>query len=105
LAPVGEPAPTIEDLSRKAEPYPLLRDILQPREHIDRIIENFDPLGRSSLLDEEPLDDVLRLFAAGLARNSRALVPSLTRREHHELSPDSYMHIGSSRRDEKDGSQ
>lgn len=44
LAPVGEPAPTLEELSRKAEPYPLLRDILQPRESIDHIIENFDPL-------------------------------------------------------------
>jgi len=105
LAPVGEPGPTIEEMSRKAERFPLMRDILEPREHIDRIIDNFDPLGRSSLLDEEAPDDVLRLFAAGLARNTTPLVPSLTRREHHELSPDSYMHVGSSRRDDTDGSQ
>lgn len=104
LALDGEPAPTLEEMSREAEPYPLLRDIVKAREGIDQVIENFDPLGRSSLLDEEGSEDVLRLFAPELARNAKAPMPSLTRREHHALSPDSHMHLGPSRPDDKDAS-
>jgi hypothetical protein len=105
LAPSSERAPTLEELSREAEPYPLLRDILLAREGIDQVIDNFDPLGRPRLLDEEGPEDVLRLFAPELARNAKAPMPSLTRREHHALSPDSHMHLGPSRPDDRDTSQ
>lgn len=102
LAPDGVRAPSLDELSQQAEPYPLLRDILLPREGIDQVIQDFDPLGRSTLLDVEGPDDVLRLFAPELAHNVRVAVPSLTRREHHELSPDSHVRIGAVRGGEND---
>lgn len=97
LASDGEPAPTLDELREQAEPYPLLRDIVQPREGIDRIIEGFEALDRSTLLDAQQDEDVLGLFAPELARNAGASLPSLTRREHHELSPDSHVRIGTAR--------
>lgn len=93
----GESAPTLEALSKQAEPYPLLRDILLPREGIDLIIEGFEPLGRPGLLEAEPPEEILRLFAPEPARDARASLPILTRREHHDLSPDSHVRIGSAR--------
>jgi hypothetical protein len=93
----GEAAPTLEELSRQAEPYALLRDILLPREGIDQVIDEFEPLARSGLLEGEPSQDVLGLFAPELVRDARIALPSLTRREHHELSPDSHVRIGSMR--------
>ena len=103
LAFGSEAAPTLEELSRQAEPYPLLRDILLPREGIDRIIEEFEPLARSGLLDAEPSEDVLGLFAPELARETKVPLPSLTRREHHDLSPDSHVRIGSARTGNDEG--
>jgi hypothetical protein len=93
----GETAPTLDELSRQAEPYALLRDILLPREGIDQIIDEFEPLARSGLLEAEPSEDVLGLFAPELVREARTSLPSLTRREHHDLSPDSHVRIGSRR--------
>lgn len=93
----GEPAPTLDELSKQAEPYPLLRDIVLPREGIDRIIDGFEPLDRSTLLDAPNMEDVLSLFAPELARDAQAALPSLTRREHHQLSPDSHVRIGTAR--------
>lgn len=90
----NEAAPSFEELQRQASPYPLLRDILLPREGIDQIIEDFEPLMRSGLLDQEVHEDVLGLFAPELARESRAPLPSLTRQEHHDLSPDSHIRLG-----------
>ena len=90
-----EAAPTLEELSRQAETYPLLRDILLPREGIDQVIEAFEPLARSGLLDAEPSQELLGMFAPELARVAKVPLPSLTRREHHELSPDSHVRIGS----------
>jgi hypothetical protein len=90
----GEPAPTLNQLQKQAEHFPLLRDILQPREGIDRIIEGFEALTRSRLLDPAAPEDVLGLFAPELVRDASASLPSLTRREHHELSPDSHVRIG-----------
>lgn len=93
----GEPAPTLNQLQKQAERFPLLRDILQPPEGIDRIIEAFEALTPSRLLDPHAPEDVLGLFAPELVRDARASLPSLTRREHHELSPDSHVRIGSPR--------
>lgn len=99
----AEAAPTLEELSKKAETYPLLRDILLPREGIDQVIEGFEPLARSELLDPEPSQDVLGMFAPELAREAKVPLPSLTRREHHELSPDSHVRIGSTRMGDRHG--
>ncbi len=107
LASGNEVAPTLDELRKQAEPYPLLRDILLPREGIDRIIEDFEPLVRSGLLDQEVPEDVLGLFAPELACDSRAPLPSLTRQEHHDLSPDSHIQLGTAQyrdgRDEGEG--
>lgn len=97
-----EPAPSLDELRKQAEPYALLRDILQPREHIDRTIDDIEPLARSGLLDTAHPEDVLGLFAPELVRDGRTALPSLTRREHHELSPDSHVHIGAARASEGD---
>lgn len=97
LAPDSAPGPSLDELSQQADPYPLLRDILLPREHIDQVIQNFAPLGHSKLLDVETPEDVLRLFAPDIAHTGRTAIPSLTRREHHELSPDSHVQIGAGR--------
>lgn len=93
----AEPAPTLDDLCEQAEPYALMRDILTPPEHIDRTIEDFEPLASSGLLDAPNPEDVLGLFAPELVSDARTALPSLTRREHHELSPDSHVHFGSAR--------
>lgn len=87
----------MQDLSQQAESFPLILDILRPPGNIDQVMQDFDPLGRSTVMDEDGPEDVLRLFAPELARNVRAAVPSLTRREHHELSPDSHVRIGGER--------
>jgi hypothetical protein len=90
----GEQAPTLNQLRKQAEHYPLLRDILLPPDGIDLVIEGFEPLSPSRLLDPKQPDDVLGLFAPELARGAGAPLPSLTRREHHALSPDSHVRIG-----------
>lgn len=104
-----EPAPSLDELRKQAEPYPLLRDILQPREGIDRVIEEFEPLGRSGLLEAQPNEDVLGLFAPELtsegARAASMPLPSLTRREHHALSPDSHLRLGPARAMPEDADQ
>ncbi|MCR6475735.1 TagK domain-containing protein [Variovorax sp. ZS18.2.2] len=99
----AEAAPTLEELSRQAETYPLLRDILLPREGIDQIIGAFEPLARSGLLDAEPSQELLGMFAPELAREATVSLPSLTRREHHDLSPDSHVRIGSTRVGDRHG--
>lgn len=97
-----EPPPTLDDLSELAKPYHLLRDILQPREGIDQIIADFDSITPSTLLETSEIEEVLRLFAPKLANGAKAAVPSLTRREHHDLSPDSHMDLGAFRPDDKE---
>jgi hypothetical protein len=92
-APVGErTSTTLETLSREAvAAYPMVRDMLQARETIDQVLGGFDHGGATPLLDVDAPEEVLRLFAPDLAQSVR--IPSLTRREHHALSPDSPMPI------------
>lgn len=97
LATGGVNAPSFEELVRQGEPFPMVRDILEPREPIDRVIEDFDPLGRPTLLDMGDDEDILHLFAPELARKAVTAMPSLTRQEHHHLSPDSHMQVGAAR--------
>ncbi|RDI17344.1 hypothetical protein DFR41_11770 [Pseudacidovorax intermedius] len=92
--PGGEPAPSLEQLSHDADRYALLRDILLPREDIERLIDRFDPLNRPNPLEGERSEDVLRLFAPELALDAHKPLPSLTLREHRELAPDSHVRIG-----------
>lgn len=92
--PGAAPSTSVQDLSQQAESFPMMLDILRPPGSIDQVMQDFDPLGRSTLLDMDGPEDVLRLFAPELARSVRTTVPSLTRREHHEVSPDSHVRIG-----------
>lgn len=94
VPPGAAPAPTLDALRAQARRYPLLRDILQPREAIDRTLDRFATLVPPDLLDAHRPDEVLGLFAPELVRTSNAPLPSLTRREHHALSPDSHLRIG-----------
>ncbi|MGJ7578659.1 TagK domain-containing protein [Variovorax sp. RHLX14] len=94
MAPAGESAPTLEELSAQAEPYLLMRDILLSRVAIDSVIGSFDGFGAPDLAHREMQPDVLRLFAPDVVRRSGSQLPALTRREHHSLSIDSAMAIG-----------
>lgn len=93
----GANAPSFEDLVQKGEPFPMVLDILKPRAPIDRVIEAFDPLGQPALLGIGDDKDVLHLFAPELARQAVTAMPSLTRQEHHHLSPDSHIRLGATR--------
>ena len=84
-------APTLEELSSDADMYLSVRGILHRRESIDQLIDGFDLLDRPLLLEAEMPLEVLRLFAPEFHRSVGALIPSLTLREHHALSPDSPM--------------
>lgn len=96
------PPPTLDELSQLSETHHLVRHILQPPEGIDQTIADFDLINPSTLLDTTEIEDVLRLFAPTLALGAKAAVPSLTRREHHDLSPDSHMDLGAFRPDDKE---
>lgn len=98
----GEPAPTLGDLRRDAATYPLLGDILRRREGIDQLLAGFARLGPDPSFETADNEDVLHLFAPELVRSARTAVPSLTRREHHDVSPDSHMRLGATRPDDKD---
>ncbi|WP_241299310.1 TagK domain-containing protein [Burkholderia stabilis] len=73
----------------------------------DRTLEDvFERLGAHTepALDDEPIPEILRLFAppefqAAAARRGSALPPALTRREHHALTVDSPL-SAPSRKDE-----
>lgn len=93
----GEDAPTLDELTMQATPYPLLRDILLRRDAIDGIIGSFDDFGALDLAYQDVQPDVLRLFAPELSEQSSLRLPrlpGLTRREHHALSIDSAMRLG-----------
>lgn len=92
--------PTLDELSQAAAPFALLLDIVQPSERLDQILGQFDSSAPATWLDAAPTEDVLRLFAPELARGARAALPRLTRREHHDLSPDSHMDLGVFRADD-----
>lgn len=73
----------------------------------DRTLEDvFERLDghTETALDDEPIPEILRLFAppefqAAAARRGSALPPALTRREHHALTVDSPL-SAPSRKDE-----
>lgn len=69
-------------------------DLLRQSGRIDAVIANLDALCFSDVLSPAPFDNVMQLFAPeGLRAQGPGTLahdlPSLTRREHHSLSPDS----------------
>ena len=91
---VAEHAPTLDELSVQARPYPMLCDILRAREAIDKVIGRFDAFGEADLSRWDAQPDVLRIFAPEIAHRAKARLPGLTRREHHAMSIDSAMTLG-----------
>jgi hypothetical protein len=77
-----------------------LDDLLSQQESIRSIVNSLDPLGTSDILEPQPFDSVLQLFAPEHLRadHKTALqtltqygLPGITQREHHQLSLDSAM--------------
>jgi type VI secretion system protein ImpM len=87
------PAPGLDDLRHEAGKFALLRDILEPRQAIDQLIHHFDSQEPSALLDAPRPQDVLGLFT-DTARAGKPPLPTLTRRDHHNVSPDSHVQFG-----------
>ncbi|QRF55084.1 TagK domain-containing protein [Variovorax paradoxus] len=92
--PEGPAAPTLAQLSAQGAAFPSLLDILHARGSIDQLIEGFDRLDGPDLLAFEPPADVLAAFAPELVRQAGFDLPGLTRREHHDIAPDSHVRIG-----------
>lgn len=83
---------------RVAGQQPGMDDLLGQACSIDAVIASLDALCASDVLSPAPFDNVMHLFAP---EDLRALgletmghdLPSLTRREHHSLSPDSAVSL------------
>ncbi|SFN36082.1 TagK domain-containing protein [Variovorax sp. OV329] len=90
----GEPAPSLDALSREAATFAMARDILIPPQTIGQVIDGFDPAGPCDPPGLDAPEDVLRLFAPESSASGKGRLPSLTLREHHALSPDSHLHVG-----------
>ena len=85
---------TIDDLSEQATQFPHLLDIFLNPQAIDTVLLDFVPLVSGALMVAPDMEEVLQLFAPARSRDARSLLPGLTQREHHDLSPDSYMNPG-----------
>jgi hypothetical protein len=83
---------------RVAGQQPDMDDLLGQASNIDAVIASLDALCFSDVLSPAPFDNVMHLFAPeGLRREGLETMghglPSLTRREHHSLSPDSAVSL------------
>lgn len=89
------PGPVGERQSAQPSAHTQLLDLMQPRENIDRFIARFmadlDPAEPPTLLLETRADEVLQLFSPPGSAARRQALPLTTRRDHHELSPDSAL--------------
>lgn len=90
-------APTLDELREQAAPFRLMRDVLLPRVGIDALIDGLDAFGADDPAQLPSRVDVLQLFAPDLHSAASAWLPGLTRREHHAVSIDSAMSIGTVR--------
>lgn len=79
----------LEDLTRNASRYESLYSILGDRVAIDDVMASLDSLGANDLLEAEPPQSILHLFAPSLARSDTPALPTLTLREHHVVTADS----------------
>jgi hypothetical protein len=95
--PQAAEATSLVEMGPQAGPFDAVGDTLLPGKPVQRLIEGMEPFGPDNVPNVGPVEEVLRLFAPELARGLRTALPSLTRREHHGLSPDSPMHLGTVR--------
>jgi hypothetical protein len=80
---------TIDQMAGCRPVHYSLEDTLSGQLHIDQILNRLGPLPA----DWDrciPAEDVLTLLAADIPLRTQNRLPELTRREHHELSPDSH---------------
>jgi hypothetical protein len=87
-----------------------LHDAITPQWSVERVMDGLDTLQGVHLLDPEPSADVLELFAPTVQEGPpaidapshlAALLPSLTRKEHHGMAADSAMDLYSPAREEQ----
>lgn len=79
----------LEDLTRHASRYESLYTLLGDRVAIDDVMAGLDPLGAQDLLQPEPPQSILHLFAPPLSVPDSPALPTLTLREHHVITADS----------------
>lgn len=90
-----QPGSGVEPQNEQPSAHKQLLDLVQSREGIDRFIARFmadlDPAEPPTLLIETRADEVLQLFSPPGSAARRQALPLTTRRDHHELSPDSAL--------------
>lgn len=79
----------LEDLTRHASHYESLYSILGDKVAIDDVMAGLDPLGTQDLLQPDPPQSILHLFAPPMSTPDEAALPTLTLREHHVVTADS----------------
>lgn len=82
-------AHAMEDLTKQAQGYEGILDVLGDESSIDDVLDGLDT---SDLLSEEAVENVLRCFAPPELRaepDPHARLPEMTLREHHAVSVDS----------------
>lgn len=91
----------LHDLTKDAERFESLYDILGQGANIQTILDGLDTLSDTNLLAEDPKVNVLRLFAPDDLLMQEARLPGLTLREHHALSADSAAALDLMRADQR----
>ena len=94
-----EASPDFDGLVLDGAAYVQVRDLVLPHEGIDRLMARFmtelDPANVSTLLDAGRPEEILQLFGPAVPAGLRLPLPEMTRLDHHSLSPDSAVEIGS----------
>ena len=94
-----EASPDFDGLVLDGAAYVQVRDLVLPHEGIDRLMTRFmtelDPANVSTLLDAGRPEEILQLFAPAVPAGLRLPLPEMTRLDHHSLSPDSAVELGS----------
>lgn len=93
----------LHDLTKDAERFESLYDILGHGAGIQTILDSLDTLSDTNLLAEDPKVNVLRLFAPEDLLMQETRLPGLTLREHHALSADSAAALDLMRPDQRAG--
>lgn len=79
----------LEDLTRNASRYESLYTLLGDPVAIDDVMAGLDSMGANDLLEAEPAESILHLFAPSLPQPDTPALPTLTLREHHVVTADS----------------
>lgn len=82
--------PTQQKSEKNIPAHFSLEDILSGQLSVEQVLTD---IGQYDAQWDQPegIEDVLMLFADGIARRTQSHLPDLTRREHHAVSPDSHV--------------